>query len=165
MAAFSYIVMGVSGCGKSTIGTALANKLNLPYIEGDSYHPQENIDKMAAGIPLDDNDRIPWLKMLSAYVEDEHKPCILSCSALKESYRELLRNKHVKFIFLKGEYDVLLKRIKIRSANTDHFMPASLLDSQLNTLQSPEFEDDVITVNIDQTEEEILKELLYTINC
>tara|TARA_S200000501_G_C20790010_1_gene729073 strand:+ start:490 stop:960 length:471 start_codon:yes stop_codon:yes gene_type:complete len=130
--------MGVSGSGKSTLGNALGKAFSIPFIEGDDFHPQSNINKMKQGIPLKDEDRRPWLVSLSEEL-NSHKShsAVLSCSALKISHRELLSslilNKTIFWIYLKCSFKKLEKRIKGRS----HFMPISLLKSQLDTLEEP----------------------------
>ena len=143
------IVMGVSGCGKSSIGERLAAHLGLPYVEGDSLHPAENIAKMSAGIPLDDEDRWPWLEIIGNRLEDARDTgIVISCSALKRIYRDRLRRaagSALAFVYLKGSRDILLARMTDRPG---HFFKASLLDSQLATLESPEGEDRVVTVDI-----------------
>ena len=134
-----FIVMGVSGSGKSTVGKALAEKLGWDYFDADDFHPQANIAKMAAGIPLDDSDRAPWLAALSdqlfATLKAGRHP-VLACSALKESYRkQLLDGKDgVEIIYLKGRYDLLLERMSMREG---HFMKPEMLKSQFFTLEEP----------------------------
>tara|TARA_Y100000768_G_scaffold388632_1_gene385745 strand:- start:2457 stop:2945 length:489 start_codon:yes stop_codon:yes gene_type:complete len=132
------IILGVSGCGKSTLGIALAEELGVNFIEGDSYHPQTNIIKMKDGIPLTDKDREPWLIKLSDMLL-KHQPegAVIACSALKESYRKLLSRNITKnnllWVYLKCGLDQLKKRMNQR----DHFMPLSLLKSQMDTLEEP----------------------------
>ncbi|WP_341486903.1 gluconokinase [Pararhizobium sp. A13] len=143
------IVMGVSGCGKSSIGERLADQLGLPFVEGDSLHPAENIAKMSAGIPLDDGDRWPWLEIIGKRLETARATgIVVSCSALKRAYRDRLRQaacERLAFVYLKGPRDILLNRMTERPG---HFFKASLLDSQLATLESPEGEAGVVTVDI-----------------
>ncbi len=143
------IVMGVSGCGKSSIGERLAAHLSLPYVEGDSLHPATNIAKMSAGIPLDDEDRWPWLEIIGNRLEGARETgIVISCSALKRIYRDRLRQAAggaLAFVYLKGSRDILLERMTERPG---HFFKATLLDSQLATLESPEGEDRVVTVDI-----------------
>ena len=134
----SLVVMGVSGTGKSTVGRELSRRFGLGFMEGDDHHPQANIDKMAAGVPLTDEDRWPWLEDLGVLlVASVAEPVALTCSALKRSYRDVLRDgagqRQVFFVHLHGDRDTLLPRM---SARERHFMPASLLDSQLDTLES-----------------------------
>jgi gluconokinase len=133
------IVMGVSGCGKSSVGLALAKKLECRFLEGDDFHPAANIQKMGAGIPLTDEDRWPWLdllhqEMLTAAQQGES--VVLSCSALRQVYRNRLTEglPRSRFIYLKGDRDALLRNMNKRSG---HFMKAGMLDSQLNTLEEP----------------------------
>lgn len=133
------IVMGVSGSGKSTIGGDLAAHLGLPFIDGDSLHPQANRDKMARGVPLDDADRQPWLKAIVATMDahrETHQSLVLACSALKRRYRMFLRGDHddVRFVYLHGTREVLAGRLGQRPG---HFFNPALLDSQLATLEEP----------------------------
>ncbi len=135
-----FIVMGVSGSGKSTVGKALAEKLGWDFFDADDFHPQANIAKMAAGIPLDDSDRTPWLAALSDQLFATLKAgrhSVLACSALKESYRKQLLNgkEGVEIIYLKGSYDLLLERMSMREG---HFMKPEMLKSQFATLEEPQ---------------------------
>ncbi len=149
------IVMGVSGCGKSTLAKALAEQWNIPFLEGDDFHPQANIDKMRSGHSLDDSDREPWLMLLNEEMQ-KHTSAILSCSALKKSYRKLLTRSldDVKFVHLKASFSVIHERLQARE---EHFMPASLLKSQYETLQPPK---DAIEIDVHQSKEAILKEAI-----
>ena len=129
------VVMGVSGSGKSTVGEALAVELGVPFIDGDALHPAANIAKMAAGIPLTDEDRIPWLYSVGrALAETGAEGVVVACSALKRAYRDLIRSEAPEAVFaeLDGTHDLLAARM---AARPGHFMPVSLLDSQLATLQ------------------------------
>ncbi|KAA8727187.1 MAG: gluconokinase [Ewingella americana] len=152
MAGQSIILMGVSGSGKSTVGAALAREINAKFIDGDDLHPRANIQKMASGHPLNDDDRAPWLKRLNdaAYsLYHKNETGIIVCSALKRRYRDALRddNQGVVFLYLKGSVDVISERLKARAG---HFMPLDLLKSQFEALEEPgEDEPDVIRVNID----------------
>ncbi len=153
------ILMGVSGCGKTTIGKLLAADLNIPYYEGDAFHPDSNVDKMSAGLPLSDKDRKSWLNTLALLIFkkiEKGEDGILACSALKKHYRDQLRVSpgEVRFIYLKGDYDLIYSRLQGRR---NHYMPADLLRSQFNDLQEPE---DAITVRIDQTPTEINSEII-----
>ncbi|WP_275785923.1 gluconokinase [Pararhizobium gei] len=143
------IVMGVSGCGKSSVGSMLADRLGLPFIEGDSLHPAANIAKMSAGVPLNDEDRWPWLGIIGKALAQAGEPgIVISCSALKRSYRDLLRQAAgvpLAFVYLEGTRDILLSRMIERPG---HFFKATLLDSQLATLESPTGERHVVTVDI-----------------
>ena len=153
MAGKSIILMGVSGCGKSTIGAALAQKIQAKFIDGDDLHPRANIQKMASGQPLNDDDRTPWLQRLNdvAYsLDHKNETGIIVCSALKRRYRDQLRqqNKNMLFIYLKGSFEVILARLQARSG---HFMPTELLKSQFEALEEPgSDEKDVIYVDIDR---------------
>jgi len=138
-AATILVVMGVSGCGKSTIGGAIAAKLGWLYEEGDDFHPPSNIAKMRAGKPLDDTDRQPWLAAIARWMEaqtDARQPAVIGCSALKRSYRDFLRDDRprVWFLYLRVSRGVLQQRVEKRH---HEYMPASLLDSQLATLEEP----------------------------
>lgn len=137
MSALRIIVMGVSGSGKSTVGEKLAQALGLTFLEGDSLHPKASVDKMASGIPLQDVDRWPWLDLIGEHLAGAEQGVVISCSALKKSYRERLRkasNEPLMFIFLNGSFDVLHAHMKQR---TGHFMPVAMLESQIATLESP----------------------------
>jgi gluconokinase len=144
------VVMGVSGCGKSTVGALLAAELGVPFVEGDALHPPRNVALMAAGTPLTDDDRRDWLLALAdvlAQAERAGQGVVLACSALKRSYRELLRaNAHgLRFVWLHGSAALLEQRLQQRSG---HYMPVSLLQSQLDTLEPPGLDEDPITVDI-----------------
>ena len=133
------VVMGVSGSGKTTIGTALAKRLGWPFLDGDDWHPPENVAKMAAGTPLSDADRWPWLDRLNAELrgrEARGESAVLACSALKQAYRDRLARGliHWKLVFLHASLELLSKRIAERK---HRYMPASLLHSQLATLEPP----------------------------
>ena len=134
----SLVLMGVSGCGKTAVGRLAAARLGWPYREGDELHPAANVAKMAAGHPLDDQDRWPWLQAVAAWIGEREQSCqdaLITCSALKRSYRGLLSTDHpsVWFVHLDVDPDVLRARLRARRG---HFMPPSLLESQLATLQS-----------------------------
>lgn len=132
-----WIVMGVSGCGKSEIGRLLGERLGFTHVEGDEHHPQANIDKMAAGQPLDDHDRQGWLLILQQQIReavDRDAGLVLSCSALKRRYRDLLRggDPDLYFVHLDGDRELIAQRMQARA---DHFMPVTLLDSQFRDLE------------------------------
>ena len=151
--------MGVSGCGKTTIGKKTAETLGVPYYEGDDYHPHENVDKMSRGIPLNDEDRAVWLQRLADLIReklDEGASGVLSCSALKKKYRDQLTVdlERVHFIYLKGRYQLIQERMKKRA---NHYMPPDLLRSQFETLEEP---DDIFTIGIDQSPEKILAQVM-----
>lgn len=126
--------MGVSGCGKTTIGALVAHELGLPFTDGDSLHPVENIAKMAAGTPLNDYDRAPWLETVGRELAGSGNGLVVACSALKRGYRDAIRARApgVLFLHLDGSREVLGSRLEGRSG---HFMPTTLLDSQLATLE------------------------------
>ena len=156
------IVMGVSGCGKTTIGRMLATYLGWVYIESDDYHSREDIQKMSCGIPLTDEDRWLWLTRLHNLMleyEKKEQSVILACSALKESYRQLLAKdlKNVVFIYLKGDYDLIWERMQQRH----HFMKADMLKSQFAALEEPQ---KAIVVNIHETQDSIVQGLVSKIN-
>jgi gluconokinase len=157
------VLMGVSGTGKTEVGTRLARALNGEFAEGDDYHPPANVAKMRSGVPLDDADREPWLETLSREIGawlDAGKTVVLACSALKQSYRDILKagRPGVRFVYLKGDEALISSRLEGRHG---HYMPASLLDSQLAALQEPA---DAITVGIDATPETIVAEIQKTLN-
>ena len=134
-----YVVMGVSGSGKSVIGAGLAGALGIDFVEGDDYHSAENVERMSSGIPLTDDDRAQWLRSLAARLreaKDAGAGLVMTCSALKRSYRDVLRAEagELRFVLLRGPRALLAERIAGRRG---HFMPPSLLDSQLATLEEP----------------------------
>lgn len=133
-----FVVMGVSGCGKSSVAEALAQRIGGEYLDADVYHPPQNIDKMSRGIPLTDFDRAGWLGILAQLLKDRvgrAQPTVLACSALKEAYRDVLRvSPDVRFVFLKGSFEVIEARMKARPG---HFMKPGLLASQFQTLEEP----------------------------
>ncbi|MEZ9142104.1 MULTISPECIES: gluconokinase [unclassified Shewanella] len=152
------IVMGVCACGKSTVGEKLATRLNAKFIDGDDLHPRANIQKMARGEPLNDDDRAPWLERVrdAAYsIESKNETAIIVCSALKQQYRDTIRdgNQQVTFLYLEGSYELILARLQARSG---HFMKQNMVDSQFSTLESPSQEALVVTVNVDNTIENIV---------
>lgn len=140
--------MGVSGCGKSTVAGVLAGRLGWDFAEGDDLHPAANVAKMAAGHPLDDADRRPWLANVAGWITDHTaagEPGIITCSALKKSYRDVLRGEHVVFVYLAGTREEIQRRLMSRHG---HYMPASLLNSQFDALQPPTSQEEAITVDI-----------------
>lgn len=152
------VVMGVSGSGKSTVGAALAQRLGVPFEDADDLHPPANIAKMSAGIPLDDDDRHPWLETIGAWLaaRDGHGG-VVSCSALKRAYRDQLRAHAARavFVHLHGTREVIARR---QASRPGHFMPASLLDSQFDTLE-PLGEDEAgVVIDVDQTVDLIVQQ-------
>ncbi len=157
------ILMGPMGCGKTTIGKMLAEKLGWSFYDGDDFHPQKNVAKMRAGIALTDEDRRAWLEKLGANVQrwlKEKKPAILACSALKQAYREFLgvNQKTVKTVYLKGSYELLRARIEERQ---HPYMNKDLLRSQLDTLEEPK---DGLTVDISAVPEVIIQFIIDRLN-
>lgn len=154
------VIAGVSGSGKTTIGTLVAEKLGCEFADADGFHPPENVAKMSAGIPLTDEDRAGWLDALGHHLA-KHEKLVLACSALKKSYRDRLRAfaapAPIRFIVLTADRAVLRERLLTREAEGDHFMPASLLDSQLDTL---EIGDDVEITENDFAPEQIVERIL-----
>jgi len=152
------VVMGVSGCGKSSVGIHIAARLGLPFLEGDTMHPPGNIEKMSSGTPLTDSDREPWLDTIGAALRKSAEAgsgLVVTCSALKRAYRERLRRgagQPVAFVFLHGSVIVLKARM---AARTGHFFPPRLLDSQFATLEDPTGEPGVVVVDIDAPVETI----------
>jgi len=152
------VLMGVSGVGKTEVGTRLAEALGGRFAEGDSFHPPANVAKMESGVPLDDADRQPWLETLSREIGrwlDAGETVVLACSALKARYRQVLQagRPGVRFVYLKGSKGLIASRLKQRRG---HYMPPSLLDSQFAALEAPE---DAISVEVDQTPDAIVAEI------
>lgn len=156
---FAIVVMGVSGSGKSSVGERLAVRFGLPFVEGDGLHPAANVEKMSKGVPLTDEDRMPWLDTVGSKISEalaRGGGIVVSCSALKRKYRDRLRASaggRLSFVYLEGSQALLTERLGIRRG---HFMPAALLDSQLKTLEVPTGEPGVITVNIGGTIDDIV---------
>jgi len=157
-----FVVMGVSGSGKSLIGSALARALGRQFVEGDEYHSTENVARMASGIPLTDADRLGWLRALGARLGQAKRAgsgLVMSCSALKRSYRDMLRAEanDVQLIYLRGPRALLAERLAGRRG---HFMPPSLLDSQLAALQEPTADEEAWACNIGESPEAIVDALV-----
>lgn len=158
-----YVIMGVSGSGKTTIGPQLARALDVPFIDGDDLHPPANVERMAAGIPLTDEDRRPWLLAIAARLRESQRAArglVVACSALKRRYRDLLRNAgaaEVRFVYLRGNRTILAERMTHRRG---HFMPTALLESQLATLEEPATDEDAWVCDIGATPDAIVAELV-----
>ena len=157
------MIMGVSGSGKSSVGAALSRETGAPYVDGDDLHPRSNIDKMSAGIPLTDEDRWPWLAAVGERLGSHQGEIFIGCSALKRSYRNLIREKAaepVLFIHLTGAKEVIAERMKHRPG---HFMPTSLLDNQFATLEPPGEDEASIDADIGQPLEDVVRGILNKI--
>lgn len=156
-----FIVMGVSGCGKSSVGKSLARSLGWDFYDADDFHPPENVAKMANGIPLDDSDRAPWLASLNELISSSLKadhPGVLACSALKERYRQQLMNGNdgVQIVYLKGSYDTIWSRMQER---TDHYMKPQMLKSQFDALEEPT---NALTIDISMPLDDIVQKIIRT---
>jgi len=148
------LLMGVSGSGKTTVGRALAERLGVPFLDGDDFHPPENVRKMAAGKPLTDDDRRPWLLELRRRIDrlrSEGRSAVLACSALKAAYRDVLMDgaPGVRLVYLRGSYELIAGRLARRRG---HFMPPGLLRSQFEALEEP---DDALVVDVARSPDEI----------
>ncbi len=146
------ILMGVSGCGKTTVGRALAHRLGRRFLDADDFHPPENVAKMRAAVALDDDDRRPWLERLNAmlrHAQAKGEPVVLACSALRRRYRDVLRSRvdGVVLVHLAGEMPLIAARLAARS---HRYMPATLLESQFAALEAPDAAEAAITVPIDE---------------
>jgi gluconokinase len=144
------VLMGVSGCGKSTTGTRLSKLLGWPFRDADSFHPQANIDKMSKGLPLTDDDRQPWLAAIANWIDERlasNQSGIVSCSALKRSYRRVIIGDRpdVRLVYLKGDIDLIGDRVSRRK---NHFMPPALLKSQFDALEEPQADERALIVPI-----------------
>lgn len=149
------ILMGVSGCGKTTIGKQLAQELNWPFYDGDDFHPRANVEKMRSGVPLTDDDRDPWLATLQNLIIEKlrtNQPAILACSALKQKYRDRLQvdRENVRVVFLQGDFDTIAARL---AARVEHYMNPNLLASQFAALEEPQ---GALIANVTQTPNSIV---------
>ena len=159
-----WVVMGVCGCGKSTVGQSLARALGVPYVEGDAFHPAANVEKMKAGLALDDEDRAGWLRALRdeiAAARAKGSGLVVGCSALKRRYRDLLRegDPQLRFAHLQGERAVIEQRMRERP---NHYMPTSLLDSQLRDLEPLQPDEEGIVLHIGAAPHELVARVLDT---
>jgi len=144
------VLMGVSGCGKSTTGAALSRSLGWPFRDADSFHPPANIAKMSQGLPLDDDDRGPWLAAIAWWIDERcelGEPGIVSCSALKRAYRQRIigARRGVRLVYLQGDIALIGRRLRARK---HHFMPAALLESQFATLEEPRADERPVIVSV-----------------
>ena len=161
------VVMGVASSGKSTVGAALAKRLDAPFLDGDGYHPPANVEKMRSGIPLTDTDRWPWLERLSLALKDAAASgglAIGACSALRRAYRDYMTKiaaEPVLFVYLEGTKDVIAARI---AARQHEFMPASLLDSQFATLEVPAVDENALPVPVTESVDQIVERIVRSID-
>ena len=156
------VIMGVSGCGKTTIGTQIALRLHWGFEDGDWFHPASNIEKMHAGLPLTDEDRWPWLNAIAAWVDEtrrRHGHAIVACSALKRRYRSIIVGDRpdVRLVYLRGDMALIARRI---AARHEHFMPPELLKSQFDALEEPAADEQPITVSVAPPPREIVARIL-----
>jgi gluconokinase len=153
------LVMGVSGSGKTTIGAMLAGRLGWTYAEADDFHPPANVEKMHAGIPLTDDDRRPWLAATADWMKEQTGPAVVTSSALKRKYRDLLREGRpdLRLVYLEGDHDLIGKRLAARHG---HFFPKQLLDSQFADLEAPGPDEDPVVVSVDGPPERIVGQII-----
>ena len=154
--------MGVSGSGKTTVASLLAERLDWQFAEADSFHPAANIARMRDGIPLTDEDRWPWLDAIAAWIDSVRasgQRCVITCSALKRAYRERLVHGHhdVRFVFLKGEYALVAQRVAARKG---HYMPVALLRNQFDTLEEPGPGESPLAISIELPPQSIVAEIV-----
>jgi gluconokinase len=155
------VVMGVSGSGKSTVGAALAQRLRVPFADADDFHPPENIEKMSAGHPLDDDDRHLWLEAIGEWLARHPDGGVMSCSALKRKYRDQLRRHcaDIEFLHLEGTVETIGRR---QASRPGHFMPATLLASQFETLEPLEPDEGGVAIDVDQSIDSIIESYVTT---
>ncbi len=152
------VLMGVTGCGKTTVGRLLAEQLGWMFYDADDFHPEENVEKMRQGIPLDDDDRLPWLQRLAELINSEHenqRNMVLACSALKRKYRDVIQHdlKPVRLVYLKGEFELIRDRL---SQRVGHYMNPELLKSQFDALEEPMDNEGAVLVDISPNPEDIV---------
>ena len=160
------VVMGVSGCGKSTVAASLAKRLGWDFAEADTFHSAANIAKMRSGTALTDADRWPWLDAIARWIgaaRAQGRPCLVACSALKRRYRERLAGGRddVRFVYLKGGYDTVASRLAGRSG---HYMPLSLLQSQYDTLEEPDPDENVLVLSIERPVDALVDEVAASLS-
>ena len=163
---FAIVVMGVPGCGKTSVASRLADRLQWDFAEADTFHSVANVEKMRAGIPLGDDDRWPWLDAIAAYIDGaraRRRPCIVACSALKRRYRERLAHGHndVRFAYLRGSFETVAARM---AGRTGHYMPASLLRSQYEALEEPGADENAIVLSIESPVDVLVEEVAATLS-
>jgi gluconokinase len=156
------VVMGVSGAGKTTVGTLLASRIGAEFADGDWFHPTANVDKMHRGIPLTDEDRFPWLQAIAAWIDNKLRAGgrgVVACSALKRRYRDILIDGRagVQLVYLAGDIDLIARRIATRH---EHFMPATLLKSQFDALEPPGPDENPIAVAITERPADIVEQIV-----
>jgi gluconokinase len=153
------LLMGVSGSGKTTIGALLAGRLGWTYAEADDFHPPENVAKMHAGIPLNDDDRRPWLEATAEWMKEQTEPGVVTSSALKRKYRDILRSGRpdLRLVYLEGSRDLIGRRLAARHG---HFFPKELLNSQFADLEPPSPDENALVVSVDAPVEQIVQEIL-----
>jgi gluconokinase len=154
------LLMGVAGSGKSTVGTLLARKLNWPYADADAFHSPENVAKMAAGQPLTDDDRAPWLDAIRAWIDERiarGEPSVVSCSALKRKYRDMFRRPELRIVYLRCTRSQIERRLSERRG---HFFKPGMLDSQFASLEEPSPDENVVAVSVDRTPAEIVDAII-----
>jgi gluconokinase len=162
VAPFAIVVMGVSGCGKTTVASRLAQRLGWDFAEADTFHSAANVRKMQSGIALTDADRCPWLDAIAAWMEGarrEGRHCVVACSALKRAYRERLKAGHddVRFVYLRGAYETIAARMAGRAG---HYMPPSLLQSQFDALEEPASDENALVLSNEMPPDQIVEAVL-----
>ena len=160
------VVMGVSGCGKSTVAALLAGRLGWSFMEGDALHPPENIAKMSQGIALTDADRLPWLQKIAKTIQSwraQDQPGIVACSSLRRTYRDIISNAadDLRFVYLRGSFEVIEQRLAARQG---HYMPVSLLESQFMTLEEPSSDEPAIILQTGAPAELLVADILQVLN-
>ena len=160
------VVMGVSGCGKTTIASRLAGRLEWPFAEADNFHSQANVAKMRSGIPLDDEDRWPWLDSLAEWIDArraEGRDCVVACSALKRAYRERLARGHgdLRIVYLRGDYDAISSRL---AGRTGHYMPLALLKTQFDALEEPGDDERPLILDIEESPEAMVDAIILALS-